>query len=75
MNQSLLLNDDLKFNAIEQCWIITGFYNGLSLSCYISKKYLAENTNINEGTLFDIETLIEDWLNENDIENDIIYIE
>lgn len=75
MNQSLLLNDDLKYNVNKQCWLVTVFYNGLKINCHISNKILNKNTNINEETLFDLETIIENWLIENELENDNLYIE
>lgn len=74
MNQSLLLNDDIKYIADKASWLITGFHNGLAFNCYIANNVLAEETNINQNILFDVEMLIDDWLETHEIENDVIYI-
>lgn len=73
MNQSVLLNNDLKFDQESACWLLTGFYQSQTIKIYLSAKKLHADTKINDTIIFDIEADIEEWLasNEPDDSNEI----
>lgn len=60
MNQSILLNDDIK--PIENGWQQTGLYAGQLITIYIK----TSQQQLTTGFKFDIEMAIEDWLDSNE---------
>ena len=73
MNQAILLNNDLTFNAELQVWQLTGFYHSQAIIIFIDTEKLPAESKISQGILFELEDEIECWLehNEPDIYNNI----
>ena len=62
MNQSVLLNDDLRFNDKRKSWCLTGQVNGEKITVVIDQCYLSATSTITNSLVFDIEDQIEQWL-------------
>lgn len=76
MNQAFLFNDDLTFITDQRAWCITGMLSGQLLTFYVKQNALHMfNPEADEATIqFDIEALIEEWLDDNEPESDAITI-
>ena len=75
MNQSLLFNDDLKFDDKESAWCLTSQLSGQAIKIYFHSIQLKELAIIDNSTKFDLEEVTELWLERNEFEGDIIHIE
>jgi len=75
MNQSILFNDDLKFNIIEDAWSFTGQLSGETITIYFHSMQLKQLGEIDSCTKFDLEEVVELWLEKNELEGNVIHIE
>ncbi|AWB66358.1 hypothetical protein C2869_07915 [Saccharobesus litoralis] len=77
MNQAFILNDDLTLNQETGVWQVTGMLSGQTLTFNIAQELLLEtDPEIDKAMLqFDIEALIEDWLDENEPNSNEITID
>lgn len=66
MNQSILLNNNLRFIDSKNVWVLTGFYQSQNVVIYISVKKLAKDSVVSESVIFDIEADIEEYLENNE---------
>jgi hypothetical protein len=69
VNQSILLNDDLTFDANKKIWRLTGQVNGEMVTVIIAEHYLPATSIITSSLIFDIEDQVERWLTINDADN------
>lgn len=69
MNQAILFNDDLSLIK-PGTWQLSGFYQGELLTFQI----LSSISEIDDGTIFDWEAQIEDWLESNEPEQSPIVL-
>jgi hypothetical protein len=74
MNQALILNDDLSFDNKLQAWRVSGMLSGQLIHFYISQDKLAPAIEINQTIKFDIEQMIEDWLDDNEIDETNVWV-
>lgn len=74
MNQSILFNDDLVFNAERNAWTFTGQFAGALIVIVINERHYPRNTMINDDFKFDCEDRVESWLKkyEPDEKNEIV---
>jgi hypothetical protein len=69
MNQAILLNDDIHYDAIKKAWYLTGQVNGEIVTVIIAERYLPATSIITSSLIFDIEDQVEQWLTINDADN------
>jgi len=75
MNQAILFNDDLTFDRKHDAYRFTGLLSGEVITIYfhsIQLKHLAE---IDRCTKFDLEEIVELWLEKNELEENVIHID
>lgn len=75
MNQSILFNDDLTFDEKEDAWRLTGQLSGQIISIFFHSIELKNLNIINTCTKYDLEEIAEMWLEENEIEGNVIHIQ
>lgn len=75
MNQAILFNDDLHFNAEHDAWSFTGQLSGQRITIYFHSIQLKQLVNIDNCTKYDLEEVTELWLEKNEPEGDEIHIE
>ena len=75
MNQSILFNDDLKFNDNEDAWSFTAQLSGETITIYFHSMQLKQLGEIDSCTKFDLEEVAELWLEKNELEGNVIHIE
>jgi len=63
MNQQIIFNDDICFDDHQQGWIFTGLLSGERINIFIKSK---KHTELNNALKFDLEELVEQWLEENE---------
>ncbi len=68
MNQSILFNDDLKYDKQKACWLFTGLLSGELITIEIA----GQNQQIDNDLKFNLEALVEDWLEDNEPEENTI---
>jgi purine-nucleoside phosphorylase len=74
MNQALLFNDDLEFNQQHDAWRFTGLLEGQRITIYFHSMQLKRLDKIDSCTKYDLEEIVELWLEKNEPENDVIHI-
>ena len=75
MNQSLLFNDDLVFDAAEDAWRITAMLSGQRITVFFHSLQLKRLEEIDTCTRFDLEEIVELWLEKNEPEGSEIHIQ
>ncbi|WP_448567549.1 hypothetical protein [Thalassotalea ganghwensis] len=73
MNQSLIINDDVHYDNSFQAWCFTALLNGQLLTVVLSDQ-INPNLNVDQSLKFDWEGRLEDWIEDNDIEQSTIYL-
>ncbi|REL33893.1 hypothetical protein [Thalassotalea euphylliae] len=74
MNQSILFNDDLAFNADKGCWQMSGMVAGQLVTIYFHSYSLSKLDEISHCTRYDLEEIAEMWFEDNELESNEIHI-
>ncbi len=74
MNQAILFNDDLIFDEQQDAWRFTALLSGQLITIYFHSMQLKLLGEIDSCTKFDLEEVVELWLEKNEPENDVIHI-
>lgn len=74
MNQSILFNDDFSFDKQQELWRSTALISGEVITIYFHSIELKQMGAIDTCTKFDLEELVELWLEKNDLRGDEIHI-
>ena len=75
MNQAILFNDDLTFNNEQEAWCFTALVSGQSVTVYFHSIQLKQMKEIDTCTKFDLEEIVELWLEKNEPEGSTIHIQ
>jgi len=75
MNQAILFNDDLTFDVKQDAWRITAQMSGQRLTIYFHSMQLKQLGEIDSCTKFDLEEIVELWLEKNELEGNVIHIQ
>jgi hypothetical protein len=75
MNQAILFNDDLIFDKQQDAWCFTALLSGQVITIYFHSIQLKQLAEIDSCTKFDLEEIVELWLEKNEPEGDSIHIE
>ena len=75
MNQAILFNDDLVFDKQQDAWSFTALLSGELLTVYFHSMQLKQLGDIDTGTKFDLEEIVELWLEKNEPEGSTIHIQ
>jgi len=75
MNQATLFNDDLMFDIEHDAWCFTALLSGQSVTVYFHSLQLKELGVIDSCTKFDLEEIVELWLEKNEPEGNTIHIQ
>ncbi|OUR63527.1 hypothetical protein A9Q74_00485 [Colwellia sp. 39_35_sub15_T18] len=74
MNQAILFNDDLIFDAQQDAWCFTALLSGQIITIYFHSIQLKLLGEIDSCTKFDLEEIVELWLEKNEPEGEAIHI-
>lgn len=74
MNQAVLFNDDLIFDEQQDAWRFTALLSGQSITIYFHSLQLKLLGEIDQCTKFDLEEIVELWLDKNEPEGNKIHI-
>jgi hypothetical protein len=74
MNQALLFNDDLEFDQQQDAWRFTALLSGQRITIYFHSMQLKQLGEIDSCTKFDLEEIVELWLEKNEPEEEVIHI-
>jgi len=74
MNQSIIFNDDLIFDDKEDAWSFTAQLSGELITLFFHSIQLKQLEVIDTCAKFDLEEIIELWLEKNEPEGNIIHI-
>jgi len=74
MNQSILFNDDLLFDKEHQAWSFTALISGQTVKVYFHSISLGRMSEIDTCTKYDLEEIVELWLDNNEPEGNEIHI-
>ena len=75
MNQAILFNDDLVFDKEQDAWCFTALLSGQSVTVYFHSMQLKRLEDIDSCTKFDLEEIVELWLEKNEPEVNTIHIQ
>lgn len=75
MNQAILFNDDLTFDEKEDAWRFTALLSGQTVTIYFHSLQLKLLGEIDTCTKFDLEELVELWLEKHEPEGSVIHIQ
>ena len=75
MNQAILFNDDLAFDNEQDAWCFTVLLSGQSVTIYFHSMQLKRLDEIDNCTKFDLEEIVELWLERNEPEGSTIHIQ
>jgi len=75
MNQAILFNDDLAFDSEQDAWCFTCILEGQAITVYFHSVQLKRLGEIDACTKFDLEEIVELWLEKNEPEGSSIHIE
>jgi len=75
MNQAILFNDDLLFNKEEGAWCLTALLSGQLMTIYFHSMQLKRLSEIDNCTKYDLEEIVELWLEKNEPEGESIHIQ
>ena len=71
MNQAILFNDDFCYCQENKAWSFSGQISGERVQIYM--KGVNENTVIAQSQKFDWEMMVEDWLEDNEPDDQVIW--
>lgn len=74
MNQAILFNEDLMFDEQQDAWRFTALLSGELITIYIHSMQLKQLGEIDSCTKFDLEEIVELWLEKNEPEESVIRI-
>lgn len=74
MNQAILFNDDLFFDKEQDAWRLTALLSGQVITVYFHSMQLKHLGQIDNCTKFDLEEVVELWLENNEPEGSDIHI-
>lgn len=74
MNQSVLFNDDYTFDKQQELWRSTALISGEIITIYFHSFQLRKIEEIDNCTKFDLEELVELWLEKNELQGREIHI-
>lgn len=75
MNQAILFNDDLTFDKAHDAWCFTALLSAQVITVYFHSMQLKRLEEIDSCTKFDLEEVVELWLEKNEPEGNAIHIE
>jgi hypothetical protein len=75
MNQAILFNDDLTFDKQQDAWSFTALLSGQVITVYFHSMQLKLLDEIDTCTKFDLEEIVELWLEKNEPEGSSIHIQ
>jgi hypothetical protein len=75
VNQAILFNDDLTFDEKEDAWRFTALLSGQIVTVYFHSLQLKLLGEIDTCTKFDLEELVELWLEKHEPEGSVIHIQ
>ncbi|PKI15719.1 hypothetical protein [Colwellia sp. 12G3] len=75
MNQAILFNDDLAFDKEQDAWCFTALLSAQVISIYFHSMQLKRLEEIDTCTKFDLEEIVELWLEKNEPEGSTIHIQ
>lgn len=75
MNQAILFNDDLIFDKQHDAWCFTALLAGELITIYFHSMQLKQLEEIDSCTKFDLEEIVELWLEKNEPEGGVIRID
>ncbi len=75
MNQAILFNDDLIFDTEQDAWCFTALLSGQAIIVYFHSLQLKKLGEIDTCTKFDLEEIVELWLENNEPEGSCIHIQ
>ncbi len=75
MNQAILFNEDLTFDKQQDAWCFTVLLSGQVITVYFHSMQLKQLSEIDTCTKFDLEEIVELWLEKNEPEGNTIHIE
>ncbi|RGP39421.1 hypothetical protein [Colwellia ponticola] len=75
MNQAILFNDDLSFDKTNDAYCLTALLAGELITIYFHSTGLKPGDEIDSCTKFDLEEIVELWLEKNEPEGNTIHIE
>ncbi|MCP5077933.1 MAG: hypothetical protein GY951_07740 [Psychromonas sp.] len=74
MNQAILFNDGLIFDEQQDAWCCTALLSGQAITIYFHSMQLKLLGQIDSCTKFDLEEIVELWVEKNEVEGDEIHI-
>lgn len=74
MNQAILFNDDLTFDKQYDAYRFTGLLAGEVITIYFHSMQLKNLNEVDNCTKFDLEEVVELWLEKNEPEGNVIHI-
>jgi len=74
MNQAIIFNDDLTFDKQHDAYRFSGLLAGEVITIYFHSIQLKNLHKIDTCTKFDLEEVVELWLEKNEPEGNIIHI-
>ena len=74
MNQAILFNDDLHFDKQQDAWRFTVLLSGQLITIYFHSMELKSLGEIDNCTKFDLEEIVELWLEKNEPVGEEIHI-
>lgn len=75
MNQAILFNDDLSFDVEHDAWCFTALLSAQIITIYFHSLQLKQLGEIDNCTKFDLEEIVELWLEKNEPEGNAIHIQ
>lgn len=75
MNQAILFNDDLTFDKEQDAWCFTALLSAQVITVYFHSMQLKRLEEIDTCTKFDLEEIVELWLEKNEPEGNTIHIQ
>ncbi|KGJ96717.1 hypothetical protein [Colwellia psychrerythraea] len=75
MNQAIMFNDDLSFDVEQDAWSFTALLSGQAITVYFHSLQLKRLGEIDTCTKFDLEEIVELWLEKNEPEGNTIHIQ
>lgn len=74
MNQAILFNEDLVFDNEHDAWRFTALLSAQVITIYFHSMQLKRLEEIDTCTKFDLEEIVELWLEKNEPEGNTIHI-
>lgn len=74
MNQALIFNDDISFDQQQDAWRFTAILSGQRITIYFHSMQLKQLGSIDSYTKYDLEEVVERWLEKNEPDGGSIHI-